>query len=438
MPELREVFEMTTKQVEPDADSWREQEKRQRRANRNKKVGAFAVTAAIGVAAVAVILGSRVGRNDPAANPVNPTAAEKVATRFVEAYGAFNVEQAIVHLADDADISGLVGSLGAQGLQGTRGELRSLSSLLQAMGYVQVLDSCEETESSASETNVRCRFAFHLLGSSEFGRGPFRGSSFDLTVRDGEIAAASLSFEIEKFSPQMWEPFARWVSTTHPEDATVMYEDATYSGTRLTDRSIRLWDRRVRQYVEQIGSIRGVPVGSRLSRIVDGVALSFRVQEGVWLQFGTISINKSIVGPQGAEAIVFWTSFPEGDIADPCARLLGPSVGPTAANLAAAVSTAPGTKLVTGPSDVTLGGHPAKHVVLTVREDVGCDPGYFYTWHDVRWASLWPETQIGDTIRVWIVDVGGTLLFVEAETTEQASAELVREVQQIVGSIRFD
>ena len=33
MSELREVFEMTTKQMEPDVDSWRQQEDRQRKAN---------------------------------------------------------------------------------------------------------------------------------------------------------------------------------------------------------------------------------------------------------------------------------------------------------------------------------------------------------------------------------------------------------------------
>jgi Tol biopolymer transport system component len=47
MPELREVFEMTTRQVEPDKDAWREQEKHQRRSSRNKKLGAFAVAAVL-------------------------------------------------------------------------------------------------------------------------------------------------------------------------------------------------------------------------------------------------------------------------------------------------------------------------------------------------------------------------------------------------------
>lgn len=42
---------MTNKQMEPDVDPRREQEKRPRKANRNKKVGAFAVAAAICLAA---------------------------------------------------------------------------------------------------------------------------------------------------------------------------------------------------------------------------------------------------------------------------------------------------------------------------------------------------------------------------------------------------
>lgn len=56
MPELREVFEMVTKQTEPDIDAWREQERRQRRTSRNRKVGALAVAAVIGIVAVVVVM----------------------------------------------------------------------------------------------------------------------------------------------------------------------------------------------------------------------------------------------------------------------------------------------------------------------------------------------------------------------------------------------
>lgn len=189
--------------------------------------------------------------------------------------------------------------------------------------------------------------------------------------------------------------------------------------------------------VEGIGSLKPAHVGKN-AMTVKGIPFSFRVPSSGWERFGNISMNKSTMGPQGAEAIIFWTSFPHSDNADPCAYLLSLPVGSSAAHLAAAVSTAPGTELVMGPSDVTVGGRAAKHVVLTVRENIGCNPGFFYTWQDVMAGALWPRTRVGFTIRVWIIDVDGTRLFIEAETTNQANSDLEQEIQQIVGSIHFD
>jgi hypothetical protein len=187
--------------------------------------------------------------------------------------------------------------------------------------------------------------------------------------------------------------------------------------------------------------------GARLVVTEAGVRFSFRGPRAGWESFKSIptkkspsrpiSLNKSTVGPQGAEAMIYWTSFPDGDYADPCDRLMAPSIGRSVASLAAAVSTAPGTKLVKGPSDVALGGHPAKRVVLSVRKSVGCDPGFFYTWREGFGGAIWETTDVGDTIRVWIVAVGGTRLFIAAATNEDASARLKREVKQIVESIRF-
>jgi NADH:ubiquinone oxidoreductase subunit 6 (subunit J) len=107
MPDLREVFEMTTKQMgEPDVDSRREQEKRQRNASRNKKLGVFAVAAAIAVVAVAVIVGTWGGQDTTTpANPpttVEPSeeTAEDVATDFFNAYSFSNEDQAVSMLAE--------------------------------------------------------------------------------------------------------------------------------------------------------------------------------------------------------------------------------------------------------------------------------------------------------------------------------------------------
>jgi hypothetical protein len=257
MPDMKQVYDMVTKQKPPEPGALDRQHTRQRRRSMGKKVGAFAVAAAIGLAAVALFLGTRSGgiadtpADDPTAvNPVDGT-AQVVARSFVEAFGAFDVDRMTTLLAQDADISDLMTSVGAQGVEGTLEELQLLTSLLEAQGYEQTIRSCEDAGSSAVGTNLlRCPFDFHNLESYELGVGPFSGSYFDITVRDGQIVRASIYWEIEEFSPQMWEPFAAWVSTTYPEDAAVMYEDDLYEGAQLTEDSIRLWERRSREYVD--------------------------------------------------------------------------------------------------------------------------------------------------------------------------------------------
>jgi hypothetical protein len=100
-----------------------------------------------------------------------------------------------------------------------------------------------------------CPFDYHALRSDEIGRGPFSGSSFYVTVLNGEIVSASMQLEYASngFSEQMWEPFAKWVSETYPEDAAVMYADwPSQSLQRMTGESIRLWERHTRGYVEEV------------------------------------------------------------------------------------------------------------------------------------------------------------------------------------------
>lgn len=79
MSELREVYEMVTKQTEPDVDAWREQERRQRRTSRNRKFGALAVAAAIGIAAVIVVIRAvDDGTGTQPAGQPTPTGAEPI------------------------------------------------------------------------------------------------------------------------------------------------------------------------------------------------------------------------------------------------------------------------------------------------------------------------------------------------------------------------
>jgi hypothetical protein len=211
----------------------------------------------IGLGASLFVLGACDGGNEapatdrpPAAATAEANAAEAIANGFLEAFGAFDADRAIGYLAEDAEISALL--IGTASVEGPEEELRLNLSMLQAQGYEQRVDTCEETGTSVSGTSIRCPFDFHLFGSDEIGRGPYSGSYFDLTVRDGEIVRGSVSYEIERFSPEMWEPFAEWVSTTHADDAAVMYTDGSYTGVWISEESIRLWKQHVPQYVKAV------------------------------------------------------------------------------------------------------------------------------------------------------------------------------------------
>jgi hypothetical protein len=230
------------------------------------RIATAAAAAVVLIVGGALVLAARDNSREPEPDqrpvateaPEKPAnaAAEEVVAGFLEAYGAFDVDRAMAYLADDAEISPLLKSVGATGQAGGRDEFRLLVSWLEAEGYKQILDTrpqgrtvaCDEQGSSASRATLRCEFAFHLLRSDEVGLGPFKGSYFDFTVRDGEIIRASTYWETAEFSPQLWEPFANWVSLAHPEDAAVMYVDETHSGARLTDESIPLWELHTGEY----------------------------------------------------------------------------------------------------------------------------------------------------------------------------------------------
>jgi hypothetical protein len=183
------------------------------------------------------------------------------------------------------------------------------------------------------------------------------------------------------------------------------------------------------------GSSERLRIGTH-SLIVEGVPFSFDVPARGWERFSDLYISKGMLGSQGAEAIIYWTGI-GGPHAHPCGQWWGAPPG-SMADYAANAARGRGTDLVTGPWDVSLGGRAAAHVVFMVRRDVGCNPGFFYRWREVDGSAPWTGMEVGDTVRVWIVDVGGTRLYIEGDTHEGADPRLAREIQRIVGSIRFD
>jgi hypothetical protein len=147
-------------------------------------------------------------------------------------------------LAADADL-GEFGMLFGS-LDGMRLRLR----FDEANGLKTILESCEERGVSASGTEVRCAYDYHAIRSDEIGLGPFRGSHYDIIIRDGEVVSVSGAFFTENgFSRQVWGPFADWLAETY-DDVLVMYTNGSQAMEQITDESMALWEERSREYVE--------------------------------------------------------------------------------------------------------------------------------------------------------------------------------------------
>ena len=173
----------------------------------------------------------------------------------------------------------------------------------------------------------------------------------------------------------------------------------------------------------------------RHAMVRSGKSFSVDMPGSGWFSNGDYRIYTG----SGQAAFIFWTDAPTNIYADPCTKEpVDPPVGDTPAELAAAISSIPGTELVGGPSDVTIGGHPAKLVSIRIRDDIACAPGEFFLWYAQEPANgRWPDA-LGDTINVWIIDVDGTNVWIDGSAGRSTAPTLQGEMRQIVDSIQFE
>ena len=171
----------------------------------------------------------------------------------------------------------------------------------------------------------------------------------------------------------------------------------------------------------------------------NGVTFAFNVPITGWVSNGDWGLDRTAgVTPDGA-GFIFWVETPVGVYADPCAGTKAPPIAKaSAADLAAAVAAIPGLDVVSGPTAVTVGRRPAQEVVVTVRGDVGCAAPSFDLWYAPSADLARYATQLGSTIRVWIVDVDGTLVWIDGETYKGAGPEPERMLKAIIDSIQFE
>jgi hypothetical protein len=160
-----------------------------------------------------------------------------------------------------------------------------------------------------------------------------------------------------------------------------------------------------------------------------------------------VNKNDSIDPPDGA-GVILWGG-PFNVYEDPChwsTSLPGSPTGPTVDDLVAALAAQP-TREATTATDVTVGGLSGKAFELTVPADLGfdtvdgfadCDEGEFRSWISPDGITYRLHQGPGQYDQLWIVDVEGSRVVVDATFYDGTPAADKSEIQAILDSIRFE
>jgi hypothetical protein len=199
----------------------------------------------VGIAAAVVVLiigGLVLIRTTDGPDVATARTPVEIATAYVEAYGAFDVERVAGMLAEDAQVL----PWESYAPRDWRADMR----YLEAAGFQLMFEECVEQPGESEAITVHCGYAAHGLGSDQIGLGPFNSHVFRVVIKDGLVVSSGMGFDFSEFSGAMWWPFQEWIQYFHPEDFAVLYESPDLS--RQTDEAIALWEQRVQGYVDYV------------------------------------------------------------------------------------------------------------------------------------------------------------------------------------------
>jgi hypothetical protein len=172
---------------------------------------------------------------------------------------------------------------------------------------------------------------------------------------------------------------------------------------------------------------------------LEGLPMTFEITQAGWSSNGIFGFDKPpTFDPAGAGFIV-WEDDADGIFSDPCAQEEAPPAGPTALDMAEAIASVPGVEVVTAPRAITIDGQEGVEVVIRIPDELPCDPTEYYLWYDTtipgnaRYAS-----DLGMQIHVWIIDVDGHRVQLDAETYAGAKRAIRNEVEAIANSLQFE
>ena len=167
-------------------------------------------------------------------------------------------------------------------------------------------------------------------------------------------------------------------------------------------------------------------------------------------EFGGLSKGDEADPPEAA--LLAW-SWPAGTsffvYGDPCRwKSTAPATPATTVDAIAAALAAQATRDASAPTDVTIGGHAGKRVTLHVPDDSPTRAEAFKDCDQQTFASYGTGTADSEPARthqgpgqvdeLWILDVDGAFVILDAMYRPDTPAELVEELRAVAESATFE
>lgn len=176
-----------------------------------------------------------------------------------------------------------------------------------------------------------------------------------------------------------------------------------------------------------------------------GTAMAVTIPAPGWTFTDPTALIKGVEVDNLPEAAILFWAFPDRELyvyGDPCrSTSTRPETPVATVDEIAAALAAQASRDASEPVDVTIGGHAGKSVTLHVPEDAvfeECEEGKF-VMYGTEGDPLGRYSQgPGQVDELWILDVDGTLVIIDAMSRPDSRAELVEEMRQIVESTTFD
>jgi hypothetical protein len=170
----------------------------------------------------------------------------------------------------------------------------------------------------------------------------------------------------------------------------------------------------------------------------EGMQMTFEAEGWEAWAFGVVAPEGA--SPPGGRGLSF--SLVDEVYADPCRWNRGffdPPVGPTVDDLAVALTEQPGTG-ASRPEPVELAGYTGEQMQLQVPRSIRLDECWnteFHLWSARPYGGRYVQGP-GQIDKLWILDVDGTPLVIDAAYFPETSSEDREELMDIVESVRIE